>query len=72
MTTNHKIIIGDSREMKEVTEQSIHLTNYKCKHCRGEVNIGILRNTEKATVPPIEFCPFCGMSNFYPKESEKP
>jgi hypothetical protein len=30
----------------------------------------ILKDTEKATEPTIEFCPFCGMSNEYPKEIE--
>jgi hypothetical protein len=44
---------------------------YKCKHCKGVTSIKVLRDTEKATIPQIEFCPFCGMSNFYPKESEK-
>ena len=44
--------------------------NYKCKHCNGVTGISILRNTEKATIPEIEFCPFCGMSNFYAKELE--
>lgn len=44
---------------------------YKCKHCKGLADINILRETEKATIHSIEFCPFCGMSNFYPKELEK-
>jgi len=41
---------------------------YKCKHCEGISLISILDETEKATLPAIEFCPFCGMSNLYPKE----
>ncbi len=44
---------------------------YKCKHCNGVVGVNILRDSEKGTVPTIEFCTFCGMSNSYPKESEK-
>lgn len=44
---------------------------YKCNHCGGVTDIRVLRDSEKATIPEIEFCPFCGMSNFYPKELEK-
>lgn len=43
---------------------------YNCKHCEGAVVIDIVQDTEKATLPTIEFCPFCGMSNFYSKELE--
>lgn len=32
--------------------------------------ITILAESEKATEPVIEFCPFCGMSNSYPEETE--
>ena len=44
---------------------------YKCKHCRGVADVNILQDSEKATVPTIEFCPFCGVSNFYPQEPEE-
>ena len=44
---------------------------YKCKHCMGVAGVNILQDSEKATVPTIEFCPFCGMSNFYQKEPEE-
>ncbi len=43
---------------------------YKCKHCGGTCQIVILKEPEKGTEPKIEFCPFCGMSNQYPKETE--
>ena len=41
---------------------------YACKHCHGVSEIKTLKETEKATEPMIEFCPFCGMSNEYPIE----
>ncbi len=44
---------------------------YQCKHCKGITEITIIQETEKATEPTIEFCPFCGMSNHYPKEIEE-
>jgi hypothetical protein len=46
------------------------MDEYKCKHCKGIAQITILEDTEKATDPNIEFCPFCGMSDLYPKEIE--
>jgi len=46
------------------------MEEYKCEHCEGISRIIILKDSEKATEPTIEFCPFCGMSNLYPKEIE--
>ncbi len=46
------------------------MAEYECSHCRGIAQITILAESEKATEPAIEFCPFCGMSNSYPKETE--
>lgn len=40
-----------------------HVEEYQCKYCKGIVKITIVKDTEKATAPKIEFCPFCGMSN---------
>jgi hypothetical protein len=31
----------------------------------------IIKETEKATEPGIEFCPFCGMSNVCPVEIDE-
>jgi len=45
-------------------------TVYKCIHCEGISSIGIVKHTEKGTVPEIEFCPFCGLSNAYPREAD--
>lgn len=44
------------------------MEEYECIHCDGISRIEILKDTEKATEPTIEFCPFCGMSNLYAKE----
>jgi hypothetical protein len=46
------------------------MEEYKCIHCEGIAQINIIEDTEKATEPEIEFCPFCGMSNEYAKEIE--
>lgn len=46
------------------------MEEYECIHCEGASLIIILKDTQKATLPNIEFCPFCGMSNMYPKERE--
>lgn len=46
----------------------LKMIEYKCKDCKGLVQITIVRESEKATEPNIEFCPFCGMSNFFIKE----
>jgi hypothetical protein len=43
---------------------------YSCIHCNGISEIRIHKETEKATEPTIEFCPFCGMSNEYPIEKD--
>lgn len=40
-----------------------HMGEYQCKYCKGIVKITTVKDTEKATAPKIEFCPFCGMSN---------
>jgi|GEM_PF-1304239 len=44
---------------------------YECIHCEGIASIGIVKHTEKGTVPEIEFCPFCGLSNAYARETDK-
>jgi hypothetical protein len=44
---------------------------YDCKHCNGLSEINVLKETDKATEPTIEFCPFCGMSNDYPVENNE-
>ncbi len=44
---------------------------YACKHCNGISEIKVLKETEKATEPMIEFCPFCGMSNDYSVEKDE-
>ena len=43
---------------------------YECIHCKGIASIGIVKRTEKGTVPEIEFCPFCGLSNAYTREAD--
>ena len=45
-----------------------HRIVYRCIHCAGIANIQIIKHTEKGTVPEIEFCPFCGLTNMYPLE----
>jgi hypothetical protein len=42
--------------------------NYECFHCEGETLIVLLKNENKGTLPTIQFCPLCGMSNEYPVE----
>ncbi|MCK4396071.1 hypothetical protein KAW96_05690 [candidate division WOR-3 bacterium] len=42
-----------------------NMKKFQCKHCKGIVKIEILKDTEKATMPKIEFCPFCGTPNQY-------
>jgi hypothetical protein len=41
---------------------------YRCVHCAGVASILIRKHTKKGTWPEIEFCPFCGFSNMYPRE----
>jgi hypothetical protein len=41
----------------------------KCIHCTGIASILIIKHTEKGTLPEIEFCPFCGLTNMYPVEA---
>lgn len=33
-----------------------------CKFCHGTINYIVVKESEKANEPEIEFCPFCGMS----------
>jgi hypothetical protein len=47
------------------------MDEYECGQCNGKLGITVLEDSEKATEPLIEFCPFCGMSNFLPKEVEE-
>ena len=49
----------------------VWLSDYEYKHCEGIAQISVIKDTEKATEPKIEFCPFCGMSNSYPKEADE-
>jgi len=46
------------------------MIEYHCGHCQGIAQITILAESEKATEPVIEFCPFCGMSDSYPEKTE--
>lgn len=45
-------------------------TKYECIHCKGIARIVIVKPAQKATEPEIEFCPFCGLSNAYPRETD--
>ena len=54
--------------MKQKTESAEHIEVYGCIHCEGVASISISKHTEKGTWPEIEFCPFCGFSNMYPRE----
>ncbi len=46
------------------------MQRYTCKHCQGTIEIAILEETEKATEPIVEFCPFCGASYCHPRGNE--
>jgi len=54
---------------KEIINR-IDVEEYECIHCRGITGIRIIKDTEKGTWPRIEFCPFCGMSDIFPKEDK--
>ncbi len=54
--------------MKQEEQSADLIEVYKCVHCAGVANILIREHTKKGTWPEIEFCPFCGMSNMYPRE----
>ncbi len=54
--------------MKQKAESAVQIELYKCHHCAGVANILIRKHTKKGTWPEIEFCPFCGLSNRYPRE----
>ena len=54
--------------MKQKAERAEQIELYKCIHCAGVANILIREHTKKGTWPEIEFCPFCGLSNRYPRE----
>jgi hypothetical protein len=54
--------------MKQKGQSADLIEVYKCIHCAGVANILIREHTKKGTWPEIEFCPFCGMSNMYPRE----
>ena len=45
------------------------MDEYECRHCKGKARITVLEDSEKATEPIFEFCPFCGMSNAYSRNS---
>lgn len=57
---------GERAEVPEIHGEGVY--EYQCIHCEGKTLIVILRNFEKVTLPTVEFCPLCGMSNEYPKE----
>jgi hypothetical protein len=54
--------------MKQKAESAERVQVYSCIHCAGVANILIRKHTKKGTWPEIEFCPFCGLSNMYPRE----
>ena len=54
--------------MKQKTESAEDNEVYRCIHCAGVASILIREHTQKGTWPEIEFCPFCGLSNMYPRE----
>lgn len=54
--------------MKEKPISAEHIEVYNCIHCAGVASILISKHTKKGTWPEIEFCPFCGLSNIYPRE----
>lgn len=54
--------------MEQKTESAEHIEVYRCIHCAGVASILIRKHTKKGTWPEIEFCPFCGFSNMYPRE----
>ena len=43
---------------------------FKCSWCKGETEVCILKEGEKATIPEIEHCPLCGMSEEMIKSAE--
>lgn len=42
---------------------------FKCINCKAEYDIAVINETEKATEPEFEFCPFCGMPCDIPMEA---
>ena len=54
--------------MKQKEQSPEHDEVYRCIHCAGVAKILVREHTRKGTWPEIEFCPFCGMSNMYPRE----
>jgi len=44
------------------------MVTYECKHCKGVCRIKVVKESDKATLPEIEFCPICGMADEYPLE----
>jgi len=54
--------------MEQRIESIEHVEVYRCVHCTGVASILINKHTNKGTWPEIEFCPFCGLSNMYPRE----
>jgi hypothetical protein len=54
--------------MKQKAESIEHVEVHRCIHCAGVASILTQEHTEKGIWPEIEFCPFCGMSNTYPRE----
>ena len=50
-----------------------YMVKYQCDNCDGSSLVIILKDTQKATEPKVEFCPFCGISvqNLKEIENEK-
>jgi hypothetical protein len=38
------------------------METFACEQCGGIAVITTVKESDKATLPEIEFCPFCGMS----------
>ena len=35
---------------------------HECQYCNGIFKLEIIQDSDKETMPLVEFCPFCGMS----------
>ncbi len=56
--------------LRRLIKRKSDMVEYACKHCQGAVQIMVLGDSEKATEPVVEFCPFCGIPNFYREETD--
>lgn len=41
-----------------------------CRQCKSKTKINLVKMGEKATIPEIEYCPVCGMSEEMIKSAE--